>query len=132
MTTYRLSRHIGATIALVLLVVFSACEEDTYTLGQAVIEGEPFSTNRIDYPIESIKQLKIDRVQTSQLPIFQLGNFKDPIFGTTSAQILTEVQLTEVKPVFGRLSADTETLQDVSGSKSETVYPLSKSAYRFK
>ena len=126
MTTYRLSRHIGAAISLVLLVVFSACEEDTYTLGQAVIEGEPFSTNRIDYPIESIKQLKIDRVQTSQLPIFQLGNFKDPIFGTTSAQILTEVQLTEVKPVFGRLSADTETLQDVSGNndtlnENETV-----------
>ncbi len=126
MTTYRLSRHIGAAIALVLLVVFSACEEDTYTLGQAVIEGEPFSTNRIDYPIESIKQLKIDRVQTSQLPIFQLGNFKDPIFGTTSAQILTEVQLAEVKPIFGRLSADTESLEDVSGNndtlnENETV-----------
>ena len=88
MTTYRLN-HFGAVIALVLLVVFSACEKDTYTLGQSVIEGEPFNTNRIEYPIESIKQLKVDRVQTSQLPIFQLGNFNDPIFGTTNAQILT-------------------------------------------
>ena len=78
MTTYRL-HHFGAVIALVLLVVFSACEKDTYTLGQSVIEGEPFNTNRIEYPIESIKQLKVDRVQTSQLPIFQLGNFNDPI-----------------------------------------------------
>ena len=125
MTTYRL-RHFGAVIALVLLVVFSACEKDTYTLGQSVIEGEPFNTNRIEYPIESIKQLKVDRVQTSQLPIFQLGNFNDPIFGTTNAQILTQVQLTEAKPIFGRLSADTEGLEDLSGNndtlnENETV-----------
>jgi hypothetical protein len=115
MTTYRLN-HFGAVIAPVLLVVFSACEKDTYTLGQSVIEGEPFNTNRIEYPIESIKQLKVDRVQTSQLPIFQLGNFNDPIFGTTNAQILTQVQLTEAKPIFGRLSADTEGLEDLSGN----------------
>jgi len=125
MTTYRLN-HFGAVIALVLLVVFSACEKDTYTLGQSVIEGEPFNTNRIEYPIESIKQLKVDRVQTSQLPIFQLGNFNDPIFGTTNAQILTQVQLTEAKPIFGRLSADTEGLEDLSGNndtlnENETV-----------
>ena len=125
MTTYRLP-HFGAVIALVLLVVFSACEKDTYTLGQSVIEGEPFNTNRIEYPIESIKQLKVDRVQTSQLPIFQLGNFNDPIFGTTNAQILTQVQLTEAKPIFGRLSADTEGLEDLSGNndtlnENETV-----------
>lgn len=125
MTTYRL-HHFGAVIALVLLVVFSACEKDTYTLGQSVIEGEPFNTNRIEYPIESIKQLKVDRVQTSQLPIFQLGNFNDPIFGTTNAQILTQVQLTEAKPIFGRLSADTEGLEDLSGNndtlnENETV-----------
>lgn len=125
MTTYRL-HHFSAVIALVLLVVFSACEKDTYTLGQSVIEGEPFNTNRIEYPIESIKQLKVDRVQTSQLPIFQLGNFNDPIFGTTNAQILTQVQLTEAKPIFGRLSADTEGLEDLSGNndtlnENETV-----------
>lgn len=125
MTTYRLN-HFGAVIALVLLVVFSACEKDTYTLGQSVIEGEPFNTNRIEYPIESIKQLKVDRVQTSQLPIFQLGNFNDPIFGTTNSQILTQVQLTEAKPIFGRLSADTEGLEDLSGNndtlnENETV-----------
>ncbi len=125
MTTYRL-HHFGAVIALVLLVVFSACEKDTYTLGQSVIEGEPFNTNRIEYPIESIKQLKVDRVQTSQLPIFQLGNFNDPIFGTTNAQILTQVQLTEAKPIFGRLSAETEGLEDLSGNndtlnENETV-----------
>ena len=125
MTTYRL-HHFGAVIALVLLVVFSACEKDTYTLGQSVIEGEPFNTNRIEYPIESIKQLKVDRVQTSQLPIFQLGNFNDPIFGTTNSQILTQVQLTEAKPIFGRLSADTEGLEDMSGNndtlnENETV-----------
>ena len=125
MTTYRL-HHFGAVIALVLLVVFSACEKDTYTLGQSVIEGEPFNTNRIEYPIESIKQLKVDRVQTSQLPIFQLGNFNDPIFGTTNSQILTQVQLTEAKPIFGRLSADTEGLEDLSGNndtlnENETV-----------
>ena len=125
MTTYRLN-HFGAVIALVLLVVFSACEKDTYTLGQSVIEGEPFNTNRIEYPIESIKQLKVDRVQTSQLPIFQLGNFNDPIFGTTNAQILTQVQLTEAKPIFGRLSAETEGLEDLSGNndtlnENETV-----------
>jgi len=125
MTTYRL-HHFGAVIALVLLVVFSACEKDTYTLGQSVIEGEPFNTNRIEYPIESIKQLKVDRVQTSQLPIFQLGNSNDPIFGTTNAQILTQVQLTEAKPIFGRLSAETEGLEDLSGNndtlnENETV-----------
>jgi hypothetical protein len=125
MTTYRL-HYFGAVIALVLLVVFSACEKDTYTLGQSVIEGEPFNTNRIEYPIERIKQLKLDRVQTSQLPIFQLGNFNDPIFGTTNAQIITEVQLTEAKPIFGRLSSDTEGLEDLSGNndtlnENETV-----------
>lgn len=119
-------RQLLLIVAPLLLLVLSSCEEDTFTLGQAVIDGEPFSTDRIDFPIENLKQFKFDKVQTSRLPVFQLGNFKDPIFGTTSAQILTQVQLSEVKPVFGVLPAATEALPELSGNndtlnENETV-----------
>ncbi len=99
----------GKAQALLSLSIFCiglvSCETETFTLGESLVYGEPFTLSKKTYNIESISQLAIDRVQTNKIPVYQLGNYKDPVFGETNASILSQVQLSIPNPTFGELSA---------------------------
>ncbi|MDA0950942.1 MAG: DUF4270 family protein, partial [Bacteroidetes bacterium] len=82
-----------------------SCEVEDFTLGESLVSGEPFTLTKKTYAIQSIKQLNIDRIQTNQMPLYQLGNYKDPLFGETRASLVSQVQLSLPNPVFGELSA---------------------------
>jgi len=97
-------------IAGILLVVgfISSCEQDLTTIGEGVIGGEPFVTNKQTYNVFAFNK-KIEAVQTNQLPIYQLGVFTDPVYGKTTASITSQVQLSVPNPTFGDFSQDAET-----------------------
>lgn len=97
-----------------ILLMFSSCKEDLVTIGEGVIGGEPFNTDKAVYQV-SLTNNRLTTVQTNRLPLYQLGNFTDPIYGTTRARIVTQVQIPASDPTFGDLPQATEVLMDNSG-----------------
>ncbi len=104
-----LNRFKLPAIAGILLVVgfMSSCEQELTSIGEGVIGGEPFTTNKRVYNVFAFNK-KIEAVQTNQLPIYQLGVFNDPLYGKTEASITSQIQLSTYNPTFGDFSASNE------------------------
>ena len=81
----------------------SSCREDEITIGDGVIGGEPFNTDKAVYNVNLVNK-RLSTVQTNRLPLYQVGNFVDPIYGTTRARIVSQVRLPSNGPIFGDLS----------------------------
>ncbi|MFS4492471.1 DUF4270 domain-containing protein [Maribacter sp. 2308TA10-17] len=92
---------------LVVVGLFSSCEQDLTTIGDGVIGGEPFTTDKVTYDVFAFNK-KIEAVQTNQLPIYQLGVYTDPIYGKTEASITSQLQLSAYGPTFGDLTQQNE------------------------
>jgi hypothetical protein len=101
-----------------------SCESEDFTLGESLVSGEPFTLTKQTYAIESVKQLSLDRVQTNKMPLYQLGNYKDPLFGETRASLVSQVQLSLPNPVFGELSASAEIDNDLDERETVTKVTL--------
>lgn len=82
---------LGAICVLLASMLFS-CEETEVTLGEGLVGEEPFSTNRITYDIFATNK-RINAVQTNRLPLYQLGEYNDPIYGRRKATITSQIQL---------------------------------------
>ena len=91
-----------ASLLLVLIssVLFFSCEKDNSIYGEGLISGELFETSKAYYDV-GLQTKKLTAVQSSDLSLYQLGNFKDPIYGTTSAKIAAQVRLSSINPIFG-------------------------------
>ena len=86
-----------------LLVVFSfiACDKDFETIGSDII-GEPgFNANLYDDAEIVAHNNDLAPVQTNNLPVYLLGVYNDPVFGSQTASILTQLQLASASPDFG-------------------------------
>ncbi|WP_298478962.1 DUF4270 domain-containing protein [uncultured Maribacter sp.] len=106
--------------SLFVLLILSSCEEELTTIGDSVIGGQPFSTGTEVYDVFAFNT-DIDAVQTNKLSVYQLGNFSDPIFGKTEAQIMSQIQLSTENPSFGILSQDNEDSKDNADAAITTI-----------
>lgn len=130
MTFYK-KNYLPALSGLMLVLLFSSCEEDLTTIGDGLIGGEPFETGKATFDVFAYNK-KINAVKTNELPIYQLGNFQDPVYGKTVATIVSQVQLTTENPTFGKISQETEDLASTDNvittiEENETI----KSVYLF-
>jgi hypothetical protein len=92
---------------LVIAGLFSSCEDEVATIGSGIIAGEPFETGKAVFDVFAYNK-KINTVKSNRLPIYQLGNFNDPLYGKTTASITSQLQLSAVNPSFGNYSQATE------------------------
>lgn len=100
--------RLPAWVGMLLVVGFiSSCEQELTTIGEGVIGGEPFVTDKETYDV-FVYNRKIEAVQTNQLPIYQLGVFNDLVYGKTEASITSQLQLSTINPEFGAMSASEE------------------------
>ncbi len=97
-----------------LLLVSSSCDEEVTTIGNGVIDENPFSSDKAVYDVFAFNK-KIEAVQTNKLPVYQIGVYNDPIFGRTTASITSQLSLAGGvgNPSFGNYAQSTE---DVSGT----------------
>ena len=101
-------KNIFSTLVVVFFVVLAiSCEEELDTLGDGVIEDNPFFAGQEEFDVFAFNKA-INAIQTNQLPLYQLGVFDDPIYGRTEARITTQVQLASVNPIFGNFTQITE------------------------
>lgn len=111
----------SALAGIILVVAFVSCEDEFTTIGEGVIGGEPFITDKAVYDVTVLNK-KIEAVQTNQLPVYQLGVFNDPVYGKTEARITSQLQLLAINPTFGVFSQQAE--DDGTGTaipENETV-----------
>jgi hypothetical protein len=101
----------------VFFLAFLACEEDLTTLGEGVIGGEPFVTDKAVFDVFAYNK-KIEAIPTNKLPIYQLGNYNDPIYGKTSATVNSQVSLAGSGPVFGGFTQFEEDNADPNDEES--------------
>lgn len=104
-----------STLVGIFLVMVS-CEEDLTTLGEGVVGGEPFTTGKAVFDVFAYNK-RINAVQTNRLPIYQLGNFNDPIYGKRRASITSQVRLS-INPNTGTLN---NTLGDFSQATEDNA-----------
>ena len=108
--------------AIFILVFFSSCEEDLTTIGQGVLGEQAFSSGSEVFEVFAYNK-NINAVQTNKSTVYQLGNFNDPIYGKTEAQITTQIQLVAGDPTFGAVSQAEENSTNVDDNeKVKEVY----------
>lgn len=106
--------------AVVSVAIFSSCEEELTTIGDGVIGGDPFATGVEVFDVFAYNK-KINSVKTNGLPLYQLGNFNDPLYGKTVASITTQLQIPAGNPTFGVVKQSDEGSSDTSINENETV-----------
>ncbi len=112
--------YIPLLSGILLVLFFSSCEEEITNIGAGVIGGEPFETGKVVFDVFANNR-KINAVKTNELPIYQLGNFQDPLYGRTTASIVSQVQLSVLNPTFGRTAQALENTATSNPITSATI-----------
>lgn len=108
----------SSIVAGTFLLIALSCEEEIQTLGKNVTGELPFTTTKAVFDVFAFNK-KIVAVHTNQLPLYQLGTFNDPVYGTRNASIVSEVTLLTEEPVFGDTSQEEE--DTANADENETV-----------
>lgn len=104
----------SALAGILSMVLFQlSCEEALDTIGEGVIAGEPFDTERVEFDVFAFNK-KVTAVQTNKLPLYQLGTYNDPLFGRRQAQITSQLTFPGLRgnPGFGNFSQNSENSAD--------------------
>src|SRR5690606_17810605 len=88
-------------ILLVITVVMASCHEDNNLVGNEVIGDPNFEFKLYDESTVVAYSRKANPVQTTALNSYQMGVYVDPVYGMTSANVLSQVTLSETQPTFG-------------------------------
>lgn len=98
-----------------LLLFLVSCEEDLDTLGDGVIGGEPFVTDKAEYDVFAFNKSTV-AVQTNKLPLYQIGVYDDPFYGRREAKVTTQLTFAGLQgdPVFGNFRQSVEDLPEAS------------------
>ena len=103
-------RWVYASMAvLILMLTAVSCDEDITTIGEGIIAEDPFKTNRAVYDVFAFNK-NINAVETNQLPLYQIGTYKDQLYGDTQASVTSQLRLQGGvgNPAFGLFSQQRE------------------------
>ena len=93
---------------LVLIVIFiTACNKDYNTIGINLINNKAFNTNVEEVPV-FVKMKKIPPYVVNQVQTFQLGTYKDNIYGKSEVTYISQLAMETVSPVFGIFNENDE------------------------
>lgn len=88
-------------ILLALTVIMTSCHEDNNLVGNEVIGDPNFEFKLFDESTIIAYSRKANPVQTTSLNAYQMGVYIDPVYGTTTANVLSQVTLSKTQPTFG-------------------------------
>ncbi|MGS2741378.1 DUF4270 domain-containing protein [Sinomicrobium sp. M5D2P17] len=89
------------------IAFFASCSDDVNTIGTDIIGDGNFETERAEFEVYAYNR-KLSGVQTNGMPLYQLGVYNDPIYGRTEASIVSQLYLTNTRPVFGASTQERE------------------------
>ncbi|RBP34833.1 uncharacterized protein DUF4270 [Oceanihabitans sediminis] len=89
---------------LFITIAFIGCDKDFTNIDSDIKGSENFNTPSIRFPVLTYNQ-KLNPVQTNNLSSNLLGVYKDPIYGFTTANVVTQVLPNGYNPDFGTNAA---------------------------
>jgi hypothetical protein len=87
-------------VLTVLASLAISCDKDFATLGSDIAGQNNFGTVDKKYDVIAYSK-KLKPVQTNGLPVNLLGVYKDPLYGTTTANFVSQVNPSSIDPTFG-------------------------------
>lgn len=85
-----------------MLSIIVSCDEDFGTLGTEIVGEVNFTTDLAeDFNIAAYSRNYENSVQSNGLPVGTIGYYDDPVYGTTTASILSQLTLSRTDPDFG-------------------------------
>ncbi|MEX2350169.1 MAG: DUF4270 domain-containing protein [Flavobacteriaceae bacterium] len=84
-----------------LAIFMTSCEEDINTVGSDIIGDPNFQFDLHNEVSVLAYSRRVNPVQTNNLPVYNLGIYNDPVYGTTQANVLAQVTMDETNPSFG-------------------------------
>ncbi len=125
-------------IPMLFVIVFISCDKDYNTIGSDIIGNKNFITANATFSATSYNK-KLNPVRTNGLPSNLLGVNNDPVYGSTIANIVTQVLPTSYPDSFGENAiVDSVILSipyynkvaaDSPDENGNTVYSISDSLY---
>lgn len=91
----------SAGILLFIIVALASCEQDLSTIGSGILGSETPNGILDDSQTVIAYSRKLSPVQSNQLPAYQLGVYKDPVYGKSTVSLLSQLMLRENDPKFG-------------------------------
>ncbi len=86
------------------LVFFVSCDKEFNEIGADFVDNDHYDFATQKYDVIAYNQ-NLGPVQTNNLPINSLGYYNNPVFGTTKASFVTQLELASVNPTFVNASA---------------------------
>ena len=89
-------KNIIKNISLLIILVIAAisCENDFATVESNIVGGDNFNTESITFPLTTFNS-PIPPFQSNGLPNYLLGHFNDPVYGGSSASIISQLGPTD-------------------------------------
>lgn len=85
----------------VLAIFVTSCQEDFNAVGSDIIGDPNFQFDLYDEASVVAYSRRASPVQTNNLPVYHLGIYNDPVYGTTQANVLAQVTMNQTNPSFG-------------------------------
>ncbi|GAA4280483.1 DUF4270 domain-containing protein [Gaetbulibacter aestuarii] len=87
---------------LILVLTFVACDKEFNDLQSDVLgkENLNFTTSEMDLPVVAYNK-KLENIQINNLSSNLLGVYNDPVYGLTTASIVSQITPTSFNPLFG-------------------------------
>ena len=92
------------------LFLFS-CTKEFNTIGTEILKDDSFETKVQDIEVYASQKI-IGAFNTTNLPIYQIGEIRDNIFGSVTSSFITQLQLSRYNPSFGIASQEKENAGD--------------------
>ena len=92
------------------LFLFS-CTKEFNTVGTEILKDDSFETKVQDIEVYASQKI-IGAFNTTNLPIYQIGEIRDNIFGSVTSSFITQLQLSRYNPSFGIASQEKENTGD--------------------
>lgn len=93
-------KKILAVTSLIFSMVFMSCDQDFNTIGADLVGDEHFDFDKHEADVKA-SSFATGEVQTNNLTINPLGFYKNPYFGETKANFVSQIAMNLAQPKFG-------------------------------
>tara|TARA_B100001057_G_scaffold497338_1_gene601192 strand:+ start:1806 stop:3620 length:1815 start_codon:yes stop_codon:yes gene_type:complete len=109
---------------LVIILSELSCTKEYNSIGTEILKSDTFETSLENIPVFASQKL-IQPFKSNGLSSYQLGQINDNIFGKTEASFITQLNLSQPNPSFGKWDSESEINGDSNNIKvieeNETV-----------
>ena len=98
---------IKITFILLILITIFSCNKDYNTIGTDILKSDTFDTNIELVPVYATQKF-VPPFKSNNLDSYQLGQINDNIFGKSEASFVTQLNLSEFNPIFGKWDTEKE------------------------